>query len=343
MLQLLPKVELHNHLDGGLRPETVVELADEIGYDGLPTTEPAALRKWFDQGDSGSLEAYLESFTHTIAVMQTTAAIERVAYEAVEDLAADGVIYAEIRFAPSLNTRRGLAREEVIEAALHGLRRGSGATGVIVGLIVDAMRNATDSLAVARAATRFVGQGVVGFDLAGPERGFAADDHLPACRLAQEYGLGLTIHAGEADSPNSIHRAVTKCGAVRIGHGIRVADDFVVRDATATDLGGVASLVRDRRLPLEVCPHSNLHTLGIGAAEHPVGVLYRSGFNVTLNTDNRLMSGVSLTDEFAFVVEHHGFTEEDLRIVTVAALEGAFIDHDTRRRLIDVVANGYAS
>ncbi|MDJ0925685.1 MAG: adenosine deaminase [Acidimicrobiia bacterium] len=342
-LQALPKVELHNHLDGGLRPQTVIELAAEAGYGGLPTTDVNTLRNWFDQGDSGSLEAYLQSFEHTIAVMQTAAAIERVAFEAIEDLAADGVIYAEIRFAPSLNTRGGLRREDVIQAALLGLQRGSEATGVVVGLIIDAMRNATDSLAVARAATRFIGQGVVGFDLAGPEKGFAADDHLPACRLAQEYGLGLTIHAGEADGPSSIHRAVARCGAVRIGHGIRITDDFVVKDGKASELGGVASLVRDRQLPLEVCPHSNLHTLGISAAEHPVGVLRRSGFNVTLNTDNRLMSGVSLTDEFAFVVQHHGFTREDLRSVTLAGLNAAFVDNDVRRRLIDVIVAGYAN
>jgi adenosine deaminase len=336
-LKALPKAELHNHLDGGLRPSTVLELADEIGYRDLPTTDEAALADWFYQGDSGSLESYLAGFEHTIAVMQTASGIERVAYEAGHDLAADGVIYAEIRFAPMLNTRNGLHREDVIEAALSGFRRATSETGVVVGLIVDAMRNDPDSLLDARAAVRFVDQGVVGFDLAGPELGFPADDHLPACRLAKEYGLGLTIHAGEADGPDSIHRALTKCGADRIGHGIRISDDIAADGV----LGGVASLVRDRQIPLEVCPSSNLHTLGITAKEHPLGRLQRLGFNLTLNTDNRLMSRVTLTDEFMFAVEHHGFTAGDLQQVTMAALDGAFVDHSTRNALKQAVAAAY--
>jgi adenosine deaminase len=336
-LQGLPKAELHNHLDGGLRVSTVLELADAIGYDGLPSTDEEILAGWFYQGDSGSLESYLAGFEHTIAVMQTPAAIERVAYEAGLDLAADGVIYAEIRFAPILNTRRGLAREDVIEAALSGLRRGAAESGLVVGLIVDAMRNYPDSLLDARAAVHFAGKGVVGFDLAGPEFRFPADDHLPACRLAKEYGLGLTIHAGEADGPDSIHRALTKCGADRIGHGIRIADDISANG----ELGGVASLVRDRQIPLEVCPSSNLHTLGITPQEHPLGRLKRLGFNLTLNTDNRLMSRVTLTDEFGFAVDHHGFTANDLYRVTTAALDGAFIDHSTRSELDRVVAASY--
>ena len=342
-LHQLPKVELHNHLDGGLRAQTVIELADAIGYTELPTTDLAALEDWFDQGDSGSLEAYLESFDHTIAVMQTAGAIERVAYEAGVDLAADGVVYAEIRFAPWLNTRKGLAREDVLEAALNGLRRATGDTGIELRLIVDAMRNQDHSLDDARAAIRFAGQGVVAFDLAGPEIGFPPDDHLAACRLVAEYGLALTIHAGEAAGPDSIHRALARCGAQRIGHGIRIVDDITVAGGEAVEFGRVASVVRDRQIPLEVCPHSNLHTLGLSPAQHPIGLLYRSGFNVTLNTDNRLMSRVSLTDEFAFVVEHHGFLEQDLERVTIAALDGAFVDQATRHRLRGIIREGYAS
>ncbi len=342
MLGALPKAELHNHLDGGLRVATVIELADAVGYEGLPTTDPAALANWFDQGDSGSLESYLASFDHTIAVMQTPAAIERVAYEAGEDLVADGVIYAEVRFAPVLNTRGGMRREEVLEAALTGLRRAMDTHDIVIGLIVDAMRNFTDSLMDARAAARFAGEGVVGFDLAGPELGFPADDHLAACRLARDYGLGLTIHAGEADGPASIHRAVAKCGAQRIGHGIRIMGDIGV-GADGPELGGVATLVRDRQIPLEICPRSNLHTLGIKAAEHPLGKLDALGFNITLNTDNRLMSRVTLTDEFRFAVEHHGFDKADLHRVTTAALNAAFVDHATRQELLERVDAAYAS
>ncbi len=341
LLQQLPKAELHNHLDGGLRVQTVIELADEIGYTALPTTDAADLSDWFFQDESGSLEAYLAGFEHTIAVMQTSDGIERVAYEAGMDLAADGIIYAEIRFAPMLNTRRGLVREDVLEAALEGFRRATAATGVPIGLIVDAMRNGDESLTDARAAVRFAGQGVVGFDLAGPENGFPPDDHLPACRLAKESGLGLTIHAGEADGPDSVHRAIARCGADRIGHGIRIMDDTEVSDGRITPLGGVASLVRDRQIPLEVCPTSNLHTLGINPADHPLGLLNRAGFNITLNTDNRLMSRISLTDEFAFAVEYHGFTRDDLHRVTVAALNAGFLDHGLRRDLLGTVDEAY--
>lgn len=342
-LQRLPKAELHNHLDGGLRVATVIELADDAGYVGLPTTDPAELAEWFYQGDSGSLDAYLACFAHTVAVMQTGPAIERVAYEAGMDLAADGVIYAEFRFAPMLNTRRGLAREDVIEAALHGLRRATESTDITTGLIVDAMRNATESLADARAAVHFSGRGVVGFDLAGPEKGFPPDAHLPACRLARESGLGVTIHAGEAAGPSSIHSAITKCGADRIGHGIRIIDDIQVTNGTISGFGRVASLVRDRQIPLEICPTSNLHTLGIAAEDHPLGLLNRAGFNISLNTDNRLMSRITLTDEFAFAVTHHGFTRADLRRTTLAALNAGFVDYDVRRDLMETVERAYAS
>ena len=341
-LRSLPKAELHNHLDGGLRVETVIELADAIGYRHLPTTEPSALADWFDQGDSGSLETYLASFDHTIAVMQTAEAIERVAFEAGEDLVADGVIYAEVRFAPVLSTAGGLTREDVLEAALAGFGRAMGTHGIVIGLIVDAMRNFPDSQVDAKAAIRFAGQGVVGFDLAGPELGYPPDDHLAACRLAKEYGLGLTIHAGEADGPQSVHRAIARCGAERIGHGIQITAD-ITDGGKGPRLGGVARLVRDRQIPLEICPRSNLHTLGLNAGEHPLGTLNRLGFNVTLNTDNRLMSRVTLTDEFRFAVDHHDFERSDLHRITVAALDAAFVDHGTRQRLVDEVDATYAS
>jgi len=337
-LRSLPKIELHNHLDGGLRAATILELADSIGYRDLPATDAASLAAWFYQGESGSLERYLEAFAYTLAVMQAAPAVERVAYEAVVDLAADGVIYAEIRFAPVLCTRAGSSREDVLEAALAGLARGSAETGVTVNLIVDAMRNLPDSLVEAQAAARFAGRGVVGFDLAGPEAGFPASAHAEACRFAANAGLHITIHAGEADGPASVIDALDGCGAERIGHGIRVIDDM---DGRGGSPGVVATTVLERRIPLEVCPTSNLHTLRIDPAEHPVGRLYRAGFNVTLNTDNRLMSRVTLTDEFALVIEHHGFGLQDLQDLTLAAAAAAFTSESTRRELVPVIDAAY--
>ncbi len=334
----LPKVELHNHLDGGLRIETVIELAADIGYSSLPTTDPDELRRWFYRGGSGSLERYLEGFEHTIAVMQTRPAIERVAYEAGLDLHADGVVYAEIRFAPVLNTRRGLRREDAIEAALVGFAEARKQTGVIINLIVDAMRNMPDSELDARAAVAYADEGVVGFDLAGPEAGYPPGDHRPACEYARENGLHLTIHAGEAAGPSSIAAALDDCGAMRIGHGIRITDDI-----DGTTFGPTAERLHRDLVPLEVCPTSNLHTLGIAAADHPLGQLFRAGFNVTLSTDNRLMSAVTLTDEFELAVRDHGFTKPDLHRVTRNAVDAAFVDGETRRRLADLVDAAYAS
>lgn len=341
----LPKAVLHDHLDGGLRVATLLEFAEATGYTALPTQDAEVLAAWMDQGESGSLERYLASFAHTVAVMQTPEAVARVSYEALEDLAADGVVYAEIRFAPSLNTAQGMRLDEVIEASLDGMRRAERDHGIAFGLIVDALRHEGGADAVARTAVRYVHDGVVGFDLAGPELGYPPDQHLAECRLVREAGLGLTLHAGEADGPQSIWRAYGRCHAQRIGHGVRIVEDTIVRDGEIVRLGSLARTLRDHRVPLEVCPTSNLHT-GVVAtlAEHPVGMLQRAGFNVTLNTDNRLMSRVSMTDEYLNAVAHHGFTIEDLEMVTINALEAGFGDWDQRRSLIeDVVRPAYAA
>lgn len=341
----LPKVLLHDHLDGGLRVETVLELAERSGFNDLPTTDPAELTAWFHQDDCASLEEYLESFVMTTGVMQTPEALERVAYEAVIDLAIDGVVYAELRFAPSLHTKGGLSRAEIIEAVLAGLAKGSTETGTVTGLIIDALRQRDDSEVVASVAARFRDRGVVGFDLSGPEAGYPADDHLPALRTAKEAGLGITIHAGESDGPNSIFRAVARGGAERIGHGVRIVEDTAVEDGRIAELGALATRVRDRRIPLEVCISSHVHTgIARSAADHPVGMLYRAGFAVTINTDNRLMSRVSMSDEFAHLVAHHGFDRRDLFEVTKTALLAGFGDWNERRRLLDeVVAPAYGS
>jgi adenosine deaminase len=341
----LPKVVLHDHLDGGLRPETLLDLADAAGYDDLPGQDAAEVAAWMEQGTSGSLERYLEAFRHTVAVMQTPDAMARVAYEALEDLAADGVVYAELRFAPSLNTRDGMTLEEVLEAALDGMRRAERDHGIAWGLIVDALRHERQADPIARAAIRFFHAGVVGFDLAGPELGHPPDEHLAECRLVREAGLGLTLHAGEADGPQSIWRAFGRCHAQRIGHGVRIVEDTVVRNGEIVRLGGLARTLRDLRVPLELCPTSNVHTgVASSLATHPVGMLHRAGFTVTLNTDNRLISRVTMTDEYHHAVVDHGFGAADLEQVTVNALEAGFGDWDRRRALIrDVVRPAYAA
>lgn len=339
-LAALPKVVLHDHLDGGLRPATVVDLARDAGYRDLPTTDPDDLAAWFDQGESGSLERYLEAFRHTVAVMQTPEALERVAAEAVEDLAADGVVYAEVRFAPSLHMHRGLDRHRVIGAVLAGLRRAP--DGCDAGLIIDAMRQDDDSADVVAAALESHGDLLVGFDLAGPEAGFPASRHLRACRAAREGGLGLTIHAGEGAGPESIADAL-ECGAERIGHGVRIVEDLTLADGAVVGIGALARRVLDESVPLEVCPTSNIHTRAFPSpAAHPLGLLHRTGFTVTLNTDNRLMSRTSMTAEWEVAVRHHGFGIDDLRAVTRNAVEAAFCGAEVRRRVAGRVEAGFS-
>ncbi len=334
----VPKAVLHDHLDGGLRRTTILELADEQGYSGLPATEAGELASWFFQGRSGSLEVYLEAFDQTTSVMQTESAISRVAYEAGVDLAADGVVYAEVRYGLSLSMRRGLSREAVLEAMLDGFERANRDSGIAVYGIATALRHWTDSSDVARAASRYVGRGIVGFDLAGPERGFPPDAHLEACRISSESGLGLTLHAGENDRPNSMWRALALCGAQRIGHGAHVVEDARFELGVLTDLGVFATRVRDHRIPLEIAITSNLHTGSWEtASEHPFGALHAAGFNVSINTDNRLMSGISMSDEYALASSAFGLSADDLTEITIRAIESGFGDWDVRRRLIDSI------
>jgi adenosine deaminase len=341
MLSRLPKVVLHDHLDGGLRPATVLELAREQGYEGLPAGDVAGLTKWFFQEESATLERYLEAFDQTLAVMQTAEAIERVAFEAVLDLAADGAVYAEVRFAPTLHLRRGLAPERVMDAVLAGFAAGNRRTGIPVYAIVCGMRQDPDVSAAAALAAAYAGRGVVAFDLAGPEAGFPASRHRAACRAATQSGLHLTLHAGEGAGVESIADALG-CGAERLGHGVRLVEDLTVREGRVVGQGPVASQVHARGIPLEVCPSSNLHTGAFpGAAQHPLGILHRTGFAVTLSPDNRLMSGTSMSAEFAFAVEHHGFSVEDLRTVTLRSVDGAFCGPATRAEVRERVIAGY--
>jgi len=336
-----PKVVLHDHLDGGLRASTVLALADESGYLGLPHIDEPALAEWFDQSQSASLVEYLAAFAETGAVMQRPAALLRVAREAVEDHAADGVVYAEIRFAPSLHLSNGMTCHEAIRAVLDGLADGETATGTVARVIVDAMRQDDDSAEVAAAAADFAGAGVVGFDLAGPEAGFPASAHREAMVLAMKGGLRITIHAGEADGPGSIADALDS-GAERLGHGVRISEDVVIQDGQIIEFGPIARRVHTDGVALELCPYSNLHTRAVAsAAEHPAGMLLRAGFKVTLNTDNRLMSNTSMNKEFALARSDLGFSNEDLRTVTDHAVEAAFCDEETRRTVAAAVTAGY--
>jgi adenosine deaminase len=346
-----PKVLLHDHLDGGLRAATVIELADAIGYPDLPSADPAELARWFlGAAHSGSLERYLETFGHTVAVMQSPAALSRVAAECAEDLAADGVVYAEVRFAPELHTEGGLGLDAVVEAVLDGFGLGAeraAAAGrrIRIGCLLTAMRHAARSREIAELAVRYRDDGVVGFDIAGAEKGFPPTRHLDAFEYVRQQNAHVTIHAGEAFGLPSIWEAIQWCGADRLGHGVRIVDDVTVGNDGAPRLGRLAAYVRDMRIPLEMCPTSNVHT---GAApsleEHPIGLLTRLRFRVTVNTDNRLMSGCSMTSEMTALAETFGYGWADLQWFTVNAMKSAFIGFDERLALInDVIKPGYAA
>jgi adenosine deaminase len=344
LIRKAPKVLLHDHLDGGVRPVTVIELARESGYDGLPTTDPGELAAFFTRGaDRKSLELYLEGFDHTVAVMQTYDAIVRVSQECAEDLAADGVVYAEVRYAPELSTHGGLTMDEVVSAVLEGFRRGSASTGIVMGFIVTAMRQFARSVEVAELAVRHRDEGVVGFDVAGPEAGFPPTRHLDAFNLIHQANFHLTIHAGEAFGLPSIWEALQWCGAQRLGHGVRIVDDIVVGGDGEVAIGRLASFVRDMRVPLEMCPTSNVHTGAVASIEeHPIDLLRRLRFRVTVNTDNRLMSGVTLSDEFATLSRAFGFGLDEMQWLTLNAMKSAFNPFDERLRLINgVIKPGY--
>ena len=334
-----PKVLLHDHLDGGLRPTSIIELADENGYRNLPTTDPAELSQWMLRGaNRKDLTLYLETFAHTVGVMQTEAALHRVARECAEDLAADGVVYAEIRFAPELHTERGLSLDAVIEAVLAGFDAGSTSTDLTIRVICSAMRHQNNALEVAQAAVRYRDQGVVAFDIAGPEDGFPPDDHLVAFQFCQRENFHITIHAGEAYGPRSIWKALQFCGAERLGHGIRIMEDME-RDANGDrTLGRLAHYLRDARIPLEVCPTSNVNTGVVERlADHPIDELVQLRFRVTVNTDNRLMSGVTMSSEMAALSETFGYGWDRLRWLTVNAMKSSFLPFRERLRLIEQV------
>jgi adenosine deaminase len=346
-----PKVLLHDHLDGGLRPATVIELAEASGYRDLPTSDVEGLGRWFTEAaDSGSLVRYLETFAHTCGVMQSTDALVRVAAECAEDLAADGVVYAEVRYAPELFCENGLSLDTIVEAVQEGFRIGTAnalAAGktVRIGTLLCAMRQNARSLEIAELAVRYRDAGVVGFDIAGPEAGFPPTRNLDAFEYLRQQNAHFTIHAGEAFGLKSIWEAIQHCGAERLGHGVRIVDDIKVSGDGSVQLGRLASYVRDRRIPLEMCPSSNVQTgAAPSIAQHPIGLLTKLRFRVTVNTDNRLMSNCLMSTEMAALVDAFGYDWADLRWFTINAMKSAFIGFDERLAIInDVIKPGYAA
>jgi adenosine deaminase len=344
-IRRVPKVLLHDHLDGGLRPATIVELARQTGYDRLPVTDADKLARWMaDVAQRGTLELYLEAFQHTVGVMQTRDALIRVAAECAADLAADGVVYAEVRFAPELHVGRGLSLDQVVEAVLEGFRRGSAGTPITVYALLTAMRTAARSLEIAELAVRHRDAGVVGFDIAGAEAGSPPSRHLDAFQHVARENFHITIHAGEGFGLPSIWEAVQWCGAERLGHGVRIIDDIRRAPDGSATLGRLASYIRDRRIPLEMCPTSNVQTgAAASISEHPIGLLRRLSFRVTVNTDNRLMSGVTLSSEFHSLVEAFGYGWADVEWLTINAMKSAFAPFDERLKLINtVIKPGFA-
>ena len=347
-LRAVPKVLLHDHLDGGGRAATVAELAPRAGHE-LPTTDPEELARWFvDAAGSGSLPRYLETFEHTLAVMQTADGLRRVARKAALDLAADGVVHAEQRYAPEQHLEGGLGLQDVVDAVRAGLDEGvaqarEDGNPIRVQAVLCAMRHLDRWMEVAELAVANRPEGVVGFDLAGPEDGFPASAHPEVFAMLRAAHFPVTLHAGEAAGVESVSGAVAE-GALRLGHGVRLADD-VGSDDLGDRFGQVAHWVRDQRIALEVCPSSNVQTgAAASVAEHPVTRLRRLGFAVTVNTDNRLQSGTTLGRELTRLVEDAGWTLHDLEDVAVTAAAQAFLHHDERAALIDsVIRPAYAA
>jgi adenosine deaminase len=343
-----PKVLLHDHLDGGLRPQTIIDLASAEHE--LPSTDADGLRRWFEESaSSGSLERYLETFDHTVAVMQTANSLRRVARECVVDLAADGVVYAEVRYAPEQHLTGGLTLEQVVEAVRDGFAEGEEQARregqpIVVRQLLTAMRHAARSQEIAGLVVAYRDQGVVGFDIAGAEAGYPPTRHLDAFEYLQRENAHFTIHAGEAFGLPSIWQAIQWCGADRLGHGVRIIDDVTEGADGEVTLGLLASYVRDKRIPLEMCPSSNVQTgAAPSIAEHPIRLLTDLRFRVTVNTDNRLMSGTSMSREMALLVDAFGYRLADLRWFTINAMKSAFLPFDQRLEIIDeVIKPAYA-
>ncbi|MGJ4846384.1 MULTISPECIES: adenosine deaminase [unclassified Leifsonia] len=351
----LPKVSLHDHLDGGLRPSTVIELGAEIGLE-LPTSDAGDLASWFgEKSNSGSLVEYLKTFDLTTAVMQTKEGLSRVAREFVQDLGEDGVVYGEVRWAPEQHLGRGLSLDETVEAVQDGIEQGiddvrSTGKRIRVGQLVTAMRHADRGLEIAELAVRHRDNGVVGFDIAGAEAGFLPARHRDAFDYLAAQFFPTTVHAGEADGLESIKSALIDGRALRLGHGVRIAEDITIErqddENTYVTLGSLAQWVKDREIALETSPTSNLQTGAIAAwgddiLDHPFDLLYQLGFRVTVNTDNRLMSGTSLTRELSILADAFAYDRTDLEVFQLNAAGSAFLPLEEREELADIITAGF--
>ena len=345
IIRSAPKVLLHDHLDGGLRAQTIIELAKDLKYDKLPTSDAGELAQWFYRGaNKGNLVEYLQGFEHTCGVMQTKEALTRVAYEMIEDMKNDGVCYVETRFSPVFHTSKGLYHEDVVNAVLEGLEKGKRDFGVGYGLILCGMRNMKNTLEIAELAIDFRNQGVVGFDLAGEEGGYPPKKHIEAFQFIQRANFNITIHAGEAFGKESIWQAIQWCGAHRIGHATHLKEDFTFdKDGNVVKFGDLAQYVLDKRIPLEICLLSNVHTGAVDKIEnHPFGFLFKEKFRVTINTDDRLMSDTTMTKEFLTAIEHFDLNLEDFEKITINSMKSAFIPYKERLHYIyDVIKPGY--
>lgn len=355
-IDALPKVSLHDHLDGGLRPATIIELAAGIGLE-LPAATAPDLALWFTRSsNSGSLLDYLKTFEITVAVMQTHDGLVRVAREFVEDLARDGVIYGEVRWAPEQHLTAGLSLDQAVDAVQEGIDAGIDRAArfgrsIKIGQLLTAMRHTERSLEIAELAVRHRDLGVVGFDIAGAELGHPAADHTRAFDYLAENLVPVTVHAGEADGLNSIRGALLHGRAQRLGHGVRLAEDIEIgredQDNTYVTLGPLAQWVRNREIPLELSPSSNLQTGAIAAwgddlLDHPFDLLYQLGFRVTVNTDNRLMSATTLSRELALLTDAFGYDLDDLEALQLNAAAAAFLPLDEREELADAIVAGFA-
>jgi adenosine deaminase len=351
----LPKVSLHDHLDGGLRPQTIIDLAEGAGLD-LPSADAAALADWFaEKSDSGSLVEYLKTFDITTAVMQSREGLSRVAREFVEDLAADGVVYGEIRWAPEQHLTGGLSLDETVEAVQEGIEQGIDAVaaagrGIRIGQLVTAMRHADRGLEIAELAVRHRTNGVVGFDIAGAEAGFPAGNLREAFDYLAKNYFPATVHAGEADGLESIRGALFDGRALRLGHGVRLAEDITVDrsddENTFVELGRLSQWVKDREIALELSPSSNLQTGAIAQwgedlIDHPFDLFYQLGFRVTVNTDNRLMSRTSLSRELSLLAETFDYDLTDLEVFQLNAAAATFLPFEDRQDLADEISAGF--
>ncbi|MCX6149414.1 MAG: adenosine deaminase [Ignavibacteriales bacterium] len=345
IIKEVPKVLLHDHLDGGLRPQTIIELAADIGYKKLPTKDAGELAIWFHRGaNKGNLVEFLQGFEHTCAVMNNRESLERVAYEMMEDMKNDGVCYVETRFSPIFHTSKDFHEDDVVNAVLEGLERGKRDFGVGYGLILCGMRNKINNLDIAELAVNYRRKGVVGFDLAGEEGGYPPKKHLEAFQFIQRANFNITVHAGEAFGKESIWQALQWCGAHRIGHATRLTEDITFdKDGNVVGLGDLAQYILDKRIPLEICLLSNVHTGAIDKIEnHPFGIFYKEKFRVTINTDDRLMSDTTLTKEFLVAIKYFNISLDDIEKITINAMKSAFNPHKDRLDYIyKIIKPGY--